>query len=482
MIDALQDILLFNTESPLAFNSWQFWVLFTFFIIILGMVRKRKSVMLIYVIAFSAFFYYKVSGCFVVFLFVKGIVDFLLGRGLSCTHGIKKKCLLWFSILLSVGALVYCKYAGFLVDSFAVILERNFQPLDIIMPVGISFVTFQTISYFVDVYKGKFDGAKNVFEYLFYITFFPTIVSGPIVRAVHLLPQVRSCRKTTSAMVSDGFDLVILGLIKKAIIADYIAQYNNIVFSMGASYSGLEYMLALFGFSIQIYFDFSGYSDIAIGIARIMGFRLLPNFKNPYQSHNITDFWRRWHMSLSFWLRDYIYIPLGGNRCGKFRMYFNLLVTMIIGGIWHGAGLNFLVWGIIHGLGLIVQKMTAFIHLPFKRGIQFLSVILTFVFVSLAWLFFRVNDWEDICMITDSILYKFNMDMLVPFVEERTIWVIAFILSLILIFLPISWKKSMWKIYKRTNWLGKMILFIIVVQMIVQLSSVEVTQFIYSQF
>lgn len=482
MIEVLKDIFLFNSESLLAFNSWQFWILFTFFIIILGMIRKRKLVMIIYVIAFSAFFYYKVSGLFVVLLFLKSIIDYILGKWLIYSKNGLRKFVFVLALTISVGTLGYFKYAGFLIDSFSVLFERNFAPIDVIMPIGLSFVTFQTISYFVDIYKGKFDGAKNVFEYLFFITFFPTIVSGPIVRAVHLMPQMRSNRKVTNAMVSDGFGLILSGLVKKAIIADYIAQYNNIIFSLGANYSGIEYLLALFGFSVQIYFDFSGYSDIAIGISRIMGFRLMPNFNNPYQSRNITEFWRRWHMSLSFWLRDYVYIPLGGNRHGKFRMYLNVLATMVVGGIWHGAGFNFLIWGFVHGLALIVQKMIATISIPFKKASHFMSVMLTFVFVSLAWLFFRVDNLNDVTIISDAIISNFNVDMVVPFIEARTACLVAFITSLILIFMPISWKNSILKLYVKMNWFVKMILFIVVVQTIVQLSSVEITQFIYSQF
>ena len=212
----------------------------------------------------------------------------------------------------------------------------------IIAPVGISFYTFRTISYVVDVYKGKMPPVESYLQYLFYLSFFPCLVAGPVVRAKDFMPQLERTTDVTKAEIYGGFWLVMVGVVKKAVIADYLAQYSSIIFGSPETlqgYSGFELLMAGIGFTVQLYADFSGYSDMAIGLGAIMGFDLGVNFDHPFRSLNITEFWRRWHISLSFWLRDYVYIPLGGNRKGKIRQYVNLFLTMLIGGFWHGAGL-----------------------------------------------------------------------------------------------------------------------------------------------
>ena len=304
-----------------------------------------------------------------------------------------------------------------------------------------------------------------------------------LVRASALLPQIRAQRKVTENMVYSGLWLVMVGLVKKAVVADYLAQYNNLVFSMPSGYSGFECLMGVLGYSIQIFCDFSGYSDIAIGIARIMGFDLGINFRSPYKSLNMTEFWRRWHISLSSWLKDYVYIPLGGNRKGRLRTYVNLMVTMLIGGIWHGAGWNFIVWGGMHGVGLVVHK---FCKSRFDSVSNLftmcLSWAITFSFVTALWIFFRSPDFAGAMEMIGSIVADFRAEMIVPFLSARIGWVNVFLLSVIAVFLQerLYGRVESWFISSKL-WV-KIIVFISVVQLILEFSGSEVSPFIYFQF
>ena len=351
MIDYLKDILQYDPQSPMLFNSGLFWVLFCLFLPLYALLRRRKVMMMVYVVAFSLFFYYKSSGLFFLLLIVRAIIDYYLSKWIVASdRRIVRRTVLSLSLLTSLGTLAYFKYSNFFIMNLNTLLTTNFQLVDVILPVGISFYTFQSISYMVDVYRGKADCAETLLDYLFFLSFFPALVAGPIVRASSFMPQIRANYKITDTVVFGGLWLIMVGLLKKAVVADYIAQYTNIIYSNPQGYSGLEYAMGLVGYSVQIYCDFSGYSDMAIGLARILGFDLGVNFNSPYKAQNITDFWRRWHMSLSSWLKDYVYIPLGGNRLGKFRTSLNLFLTMLVAGLWHGAGWNFIVWGGFHGL------------------------------------------------------------------------------------------------------------------------------------
>ena len=337
--------------------SVESWILFSiFFFIYIWVKRSTRTAMLLYVTAFSLFYYFRFNGVLgLVLLPATALVNYLLVERMR--RGDRKKLFLSLTILADLGVLAYFKYAGFFVEGILnPLLGSNFDIGRIAVPVGISFYTFQAISYAVDVYRGRFTLRPDFLEYLFYLSFFPLLLAGPITRAETLFPQMRENRPADRRDVWGGFYLIISGLLKKGVIADYIAQYNNFVFGSPGTFSALECFLAIVGFTIQIYYDFSGYSDISIGIASMMGFRLKDNFRMPYRSLNLTDFWRRWHISLSSWFRDYLYIPLGGNRKGTFRTMLNNFLTMLVAGIWHGASWMFIIWGGLHGLGLVVHK------------------------------------------------------------------------------------------------------------------------------
>ncbi len=441
--------------------------------------------MMAFVIAFSLYFYYKSSGIFFLLLVGTSLFDWGLSHLMvKMNHKIARKACVVLSMIASLGILGYFKYANFFLWNWNMMVQGNFQPLDIILPVGVSFYTFQSISYIVDVYKGRVAPTRTWMEYIFFLSFFPALVAGPIVRADYFLPQINENHKATSREVYFGFWLIILGIIKKAIIADYISQYNDLIFASPTGYSGFESLMGVIGYTMQIYCDFSGYSDMAIGIALIMGFRLNANFDFPYKSKNLTEFWRRWHISLSSWLRDYLYIPLGGNRKGTFRTYLNNFLTMLIGGLWHGAAWKFVFWGAMHGVGLAVHKASQPIlsKIPNIWPVRALSWVVTMTVVSLLWVFFRAETWDDSWLIIKNIFTDFSLDYITPFVEVRYVWCIMMAVIIIAHALPHRWFDAMGQTFVRSPWILKLIIFIIVVQIVIQFMSEEVAPFIYFQF
>lgn len=363
-------------------------------------------------------------------------------------------------------------------------VNSNFQPLDIILPVGISFYTFQSISYVVDVYKGKINPTASWLDYIFYLSFFPALVAGPIVRADYFLPQISENRKPTSIEIYGGLWLIIVGIIKKALIADYISQYNDLIFNDPSLYTGVQTLMGVLGYTMQIYCDFSGYSDMAIGLALMMGFKLGINFNSPYVSRNLTEFWRRWHISLSSWLRDYLYIPLGGNRKGTFRTYLNNFLTMLIGGLWHGAAWKFVFWGAMHGAGLAVHKACQPIlkKIPDNWFTNFIFWAITFIFVSLLWVFFRAATFEDSILIIGNIFKDFQWSHIPQFFEVRRVWCLMVIALMIFHFIPQSFADRCQLLFCKSPWIVKLFTFMVVVQLVIEFMSEEVAPFIYFQF
>ena len=481
----LCELLSYQKEVPMLFSSGIFWAIFLLFIPIYAMVKNRRWQMIAFVVAFSLYFYYKSSGFFFLLLVTTSLLDWLLSRLMVRlkSKGARRLCVA-ASVIASVGILCYFKYANFFLSNWYQIVKGNFQPLDIILPVGISFYTFQSISYIVDVYKGRVTATKTWLEYLFFLSFFPALVAGPIVRADYFLPQVAQNNKATREDVYLGLWLIILGVIKKALIADYIAQYNDLIFANPTGYTGFESLMGVVGYTMQIYCDFSGYSDMAIGIALIMGFKLCPNFNFPYKSRNLSDFWRNWHISLSSWLRDYIYIPLGGNRKGTIRTYINNFLTMLIGGLWHGADWKFVFWGAMHGVGLAIHK--AFKPLlnkvPDNWFVKAISWTITMMFVSLLWVFFRADSWHESLLIIQNIFVDFRPDYIPVFASVRYIWLIMMAVIVITHALPRRWHNAMSNIFVKSPWIVKLFIFVVVVQLVIQFMNEDVTPFIYFQF
>lgn len=484
-ISGVCELLYHPVGQPLLFSSGLFWVLFLFFIVGYALVQQRKVQMMLYVAVFSLFFFYLCNGLALFLLLFTAFADWVLARRIYAAEGrLEKKLYLLCSICLSVGILVYFKYSNFLIITWNSLFSANFQLLDIVLPVGISFYTFQTISYVTDVYRGKLAPTDSFLQYVFYLSFFPVILAGPIMRAEKFFPQITDGKQVAKAAIYGGLWLIILGIVKKAVFADYIALYNNWVFDDPLHYSGFEGIMAVIGYTAQIYCDFSGYSDMSIGMASIMGFELGKNFNFPYQARSLSDFWRRWHISLSTWMRDYIYIPLGGNRCSELRVYANNMFTMLVAGLWHGASWMFVIWGALHGAGLIVQKINKpwLDKLPDTFLVRFLSWLLTFVFIAFLWIFFRSASMEQGIALIGRIWDDFDWAYAIPFWEARTTWcVFIFLIYLLHAIRPYQYEKIK-DGFVRLPWVLKALVFLLVVQLVIQFRTDTVQPFIYFQF
>ena len=486
---------LYDSKNPLLFNNGFFVYFFTLFILLFFALRNHHKARRYVFCIFSLYFFYKASGWFVGLVLVSAVVDFFLSNAIyrEKSHS-RKKFLLVLSILFNLGMLFYFKYTDFFIEISNSLFDTNFNPLNLILPIGISFYTFENLSYTVDVYRGEFKPANKFSDYLLFLAFFPKLMMGPIVRAHDFVPQINEPYVISERDFAKGFFLIISGLIKKLVISDYITlNMVDYMFDNPALHTGVENLMAVYGYAMVIYCDFSGYSEIAIGIALWLGFKIPPNFMSPYQSLNITEFWRRWHISLSTWLKDYLYIPLGGNRnfsvasfifvggflVGSFIMgvelfhlsnlwaavvsavlllifiipalitrktsgiaaNFNLLTTMLLGGFWHGASWNFIIWGAIHGVGLGIHKiwmlltdksLAAFNQ---NRIYKIISGILTFHFVCFAWVFFKAEDLEIAKTMIYQIFNNFDISVFGPFYDnyKGVVWMIlaAMVLHLV---------------------------------------------------
>lgn len=484
--EIFKSLFFYQPDEPMLFTSGVFLIVYAFFLLIYAFIYPVKIYRTLWVIAFSFFFYYKSSGKYLVILCFSIFLDYYVAKWIYQSNQKSiKKLLLTVSITCNLLLLGYFKYTNLILSTFYSLFQWEFEPLDIFLPIGISFYTFQTISYIVDVYKGEIQPTQNLLDYTFYMSFFPHLVAGPIVRARDFLPQIYQKLEITHEKIQEGLWMILKGFIKKAIIADYIAQYNDLVFSSVTHYSGFENWMGLYGYAMQIYCDFSGYSDMAIGFALLMGYRLLPNFHSPYVSLNITEFWRRWHISLSHWLRDYVYIPQGGNRKGLFWQNIFLLNTMLIGGLWHGADWKFVLWGGIHGTALIIHKLYQRYFSNYLKNsliIDWVSWFLTFHLVAFLWVYFRANSFHEANLFITHIFTNFDLAYLIPFLNVRTLFCILLSIGFTFHFMPENYKNYCFLQFSKIPVWGKALIFIIVIQIMIQLRSETVQPFIYFQF
>lgn len=399
------------------FNSIDFLIFFPVVFLFYWVFAKNLTLRNIFILVVSYIFYGWWDWRFLFLIAISSLVDYYIGKRLGKENDDKKrKLLLSLSLLVNLGFLMYFKYANFFIESFAesfTFFGSNLEvsTLNIILPVGISFYTFQTLSYTIDIYRRSLKPTNDIISFFAFVAFFPQLVAGPIERASHLLPQFYVTNKFDYKQVRSGFQLMLWGFFKKVVIADRLAILVNEVYNNPEAYSGSDFIIATLFFTFQIYCDFSGYSDIAIGLARSMGFDLMKNFDSPYFSKSITEFWRRWHISLSTWFRDYVYIPLGGSKKGKYRTYYNLFLVFVVSGLWHGAAMTFVIWGAIHGTILVLEKATQkfreklFVMTRFKKDEVFsglVSGLITFSIVAFAWVFFRANSFDEVQHIISS--------------------------------------------------------------------------------
>ncbi|MFT6111917.1 MAG: D-alanyl-lipoteichoic acid acyltransferase DltB (MBOAT superfamily) [Bacteroidia bacterium] len=500
---SIDQIFSYSAKNPLLFNQYTFLLLFTAMFAGFTLIHKQVRVRNFYLLAFSLFFYFKCSGLYFLLLLFSTLVDYGCGFGIYLAkEKWEKKFYLGISLFANLGLLGFFKYSYFLTEAINGFFQTDFKAVnflsafangtfgvsfdiyEILLPVGISFYTFQTLSYSIDIYRGKLKPCGNIFDFAFFVSFFPQLVAGPIVRAAEFLPQIKRPYYLSSSGFGRAVFLIMAGLFKKVVISDYISvNFVDRVFETPEIYSGFMNLMAVYGYSIQIYCDFSGYSDIAIGLAALLGFKLPINFNSPYKSQSLTEFWRRWHISLSSWLRDYLYISLGGNRKSKVRTYVNLFITMLLGGLWHGAATKFIVWGALHGAGLAVHRVWAkYFNIATTKVGKVISVLITFHFVAFCWMYFRATDMATVGLMLENIFTNFDFDgMLSRMAAYRKVFVIM-LLGYVAHMLPSNLKNRLQWWFTESPMYVKALIFVIVVVVIYQATSADIQPFIYFQF
>lgn len=395
----------------MALNDFSFLILFVLLLVLFFVFELLKKTVntntvnrmqLVCLLASSYYFVYCADWRFCLCVAAETVIAYVCARLVERAEDARKKRAhaVWGGALL-LGFLGYFKYTNFFVGNAAKLLGVEYSGLAIILPLGISFFTFSALSYIFDVLRGKCGAEKSLLDFALYMAFFPKIMAGPIVRWTDFKPQIEKYRGLKLGAFHDGIQIFVFGLFKKIVLADHLGVFVDDVFFAPAAYDTGTVILATFSYSLQIYFDFSGYSDMAAGIAKVFGFDFKANFNLPYTAAGFSDFWRRWHISLSEWFRDYLYFPLGGSRKGEKRAYLNLLAVMLVSGIWHGAGWTFLLWGLLHGIASCLERLVK------RKGIQIhaaLETVVTFVFVTLFWTVFRAESMENMLRLWESML------------------------------------------------------------------------------
>lgn len=488
----MPDILLHSATDPLLFNTGFFLIFFLLFMggysLLSG--ERTQAVRLLYVTACSYYFYYKNAGAWCMLLAIITLVNFFCAIRMDRSQTQReRKTWMLVAVVFMLGQLAFFKYTNFVLSTLAscALLPQGTQ-LDLPMLIGISFFTFQSMSYIIDVYRRQMNATHSLTDFAFFVSFFPTLLAGPILRARTFLPQLRKPVIVTQEMLGTGTWFIVMGLFKKCIISDYISvNFVSRIFDNPALYSGLENLLGVYGYALQLYCDFSGYSDMAIGIAMWMGFHIPANFRAPYKSDSITDFWRRWHISLSTWLRDYLYISMGGNRCSRARMYFNQFMTMLLGGLWHGASWNFVIWGSVHGLALcghkwLRERLGHDKHYHSTGIRRVMAIVLTFHVVCFSWLFFAGTSFEASWHMLQQIFTNFQPQLIGQFVMGYPEVTALMVLGFVLHFLPSSWNDLTAARLGHTHWAVNAALLVVMIIWVVQVKGSDVQPFIYFKF
>ena len=548
----LKDIFLFNESSPFIFTRLAFWIFFVFVLIGFSSLQKKLALRNAYLFLVSLFFYYKTGGMFFFILLFSTLTDFFIGKAIyNSATTLSKKLWLALSITVNLSVLIFFKYDYFFTETINAIFGSHLEvvthaakwsnqlfnthfDLDkMLPPVGISFFTFQTISYSIDVFRGKVKPVKSIADFGFYVSFFPQLVAGPIVRAADFIPQLYKPYSLSQRQFGYAFYLVLKGLVKKMLIGDFIAvNLIDRVFSNPSSFTGIENLSALYAYSLQVYCDFSGYTDVAIGIAMLLGFYLPKNFNSPYKAKSTGEFWRRWHMSLSSWLKDYLYIPMGGNRRGSSFTYIslgtillfsaflsqnlmllpifistvlffylltrispglkkhintniNILLTMLLGGLWHGSNWTFVLWGGLNGLGVVVYKYWRKIS-PYEKSTHWLAntwkIAFTFTFITFTRIWFRGESMPKTMDMLHQIFGEFQWNLLGQVLVGywKVYLVMAF--GLVVHWIPEKGKQMYRNWFIRRPMYQQISIAVLVMFIIYQFMSADLQPFIYFQF
>ncbi|NNC95046.1 MAG: MBOAT family protein [Chitinophagales bacterium] len=475
------------------FNSIHFVLFFPVVVVLYFLIKPKYRWILL--LAASYYFYASWKLEYLSLIIISTLIDYVAAIQMSKTEDKKKrKKWLVLSLLTNLGILFSFKYFNFFNESVQQAFDLfnvfyNVPAFDVLLPVGISFYTFQTLSYSIDVYKGDKKAEKHLGIFALYVAFFPQLVAGPIERSSRLLPQFFEKYKVEYYRIADGLRLMLWGFFKKLVIADRLAIYVDTVYNNQANHSGWTLTAGTIFFAFQIYCDFSGYSDIAIGTARVMGYRLMDNFRRPYFARSIREFWQRWHISLSSWFRDYVYIPLGGNRVVKWKMYYNLFITFLVSGLWHGANWTFIVWGGLHGLYLMFAIITAGFRNDILRKIGIakdsalnygIDLVVTFILAVFAWIFFRANNIGDAFAIIGKIA-QFDGPLFMNPVSQF-VYSASWILFLLLV--ETKWEFKLDKIgFLHSNYQAiRHLSYAIMIILIIMFAVFDGGQFIYFQF
>ncbi|MDX2055982.1 MAG: MBOAT family protein [Polyangiaceae bacterium] len=475
------------------FNTLDYAKFFAAVFVVSWLLVRTRKVRVLFLLAASYVFYAHWDWRFLPLIWGSSTVDWLLGHAIGRSEDPKvRKLWLVATVVVNLGVLAIFKYFNFGLEmAKAAATALGFAPPEIAfhiaLPVGISFFTFESMSYVIDIYRRELQPHKSYLEYLTFVAFFPHLVAGPIVRPRDLLPQLTEPARFSPEAGSEGLFLIAKGLFKKVAIGDFLAvNLIDRVFDAPLQFSGLECYAAIVAYAVQIYCDFSGYTDIASGSALLLGVRFPLNFDSPYKAHNIVDFWRRWHISLSTWLRDYLYIPLGGNRKGHFRTYVNLMLTMLLGGLWHGASLSFVAWGGLHGAALAATRAyetfrarrgTGGIPRAPNRLARTLGVIVTFHLVCLGWVFFRANSFSQAGLMLSRVA---SFTFYHPNLHTTVLFVLA--LGLLSHYVPEAWFNKIQATFIRLPALGQAVCLILAALAIKQLATTESVPFVYFQF
>lgn len=500
-----KNLWIFSENQPMIFTRPGFWIFLTFVLLVYSLLYRKLSLRHAWLFLASLFFYYKTGGIFFILLLISIITDYIAGIRIASTQRPTiRKIWVAVSLVVNLSLLFYFKYTFFFlglirdatgldipqVNYLAVLgnqwFHTRFNISGIILPVGISFYTFQTLSYTLDVYRQKVGPVRRFTDFAFYVSFFPQLVAGPIVRAAQFIPQLSKKFRLSRDEFGHALYLILLGLFKKMVIADMLARLVvDKVFDQPAAYTAIENLMAWYGYGLQIFCDFSGYTDIAIGVSLLFGFRIPANFHAPYQAVSLTDFWHRWHISLSSWLRDYLYIPLGGNRKGRVRGWINILVTMILGGLWHGANLRFLFWGMAHGLVLVVEKIVFRIfpglQNPKKIG-RWVMQFCTFHVVTFLWVFFRAPDMQTVQSMIRSTLHHWGKINYPELFEYYGLTLALLALGYAVHWLPAQWQENARGMFVKTPLALKFLITCIMAWLFIQVSVAGYRPFIYFRF
>ncbi len=484
----------YSKDHLLVYNSVAFFGLFTFFYLLFLLASKKIPVRNILLLAFSLFFYYRLSGLFVVLMCFIAASDYVIGRIILATKNERVKVrFLMLSIFISVGSLLYFKYTGFILDLINAIFQTEIKApaFSLLMPIGISFYVFKTLSYIFDCYNEVIEKPeKNYLTYLLYVSFFPNILAGPIAKARHLLPQFNSPTLITKDSMSRGFFLIMLGIVKKYLIADFL--WNNFierVFNAPTLFSGLENWIAMYMAAIQFYYDFSGYTDLVLGISLLLGFEIQNNFNRPFLAQNVTDLWRRWHITLSTWLSEYVFTPLNYSlrKYKKPGAVFASILTFVISGLWHGPKLTYVLWGTLHGMAIGWDVASQNWRTYWKKlipasGYKFISIFITFHFIAFTIVLF---DAKDIRYAFDMYSMMFTKTAVSLFGQWLGVYWSEFLIfagALFIHFTPSSFKETLIKRFRNLHLLAKALLIFLVIIFVFQFYSAETQNFIYLKF